>query len=182
MNLLPILAIGAVAILMSSQKSSSSTKKKKDENNYDGLVLKGVPADPKPDDEKGEVVLKGGGCGSLEYLSNGKCYPFWTNIETDNLVYKEILKQIKVMKLTTWEAKCGAGKNEYGEYVLENPNIKIILKKVVATLWESANLTEKMLPPKESDPEWIRIVWGKVKTIYLNQICQIYDEKNYEGY
>lgn len=171
MSSLPII-LGAAALffVVSSKKTTSAKSSQLKEEDIkppgDGsekLDLKISPIQL-PSTEKGK---KSNICTDNEYLNNkNECASFW-NDSTEDLVIDALQEEVYKLKNQSIEAIC-SDSEEFGKIIPNETPIKIA-RTVIKRLWPV--LEKHTLPPKETDPKWIKTIWVRVINIYVREIC-----------
>lgn len=158
MESLPLIAGAAIALLLlnnNKTSSSSSSTKKEDKKKID-LVIKPIKLT----------------CLKNQYKDkSGNCKFFWIDGETDELVKQEFESILKTKyKDKSINDICDDIKVKWE--ILENPNIKDIVKLTIINLW-SPDITNNMLPPTEKSPDHIKEIWKKVTNLYFSKVCGV---------
>lgn len=157
MDALPLIALAGAAFLFLGKKNSNSEK-------TDGKK------------SKDEIVVAGNiklvDCKVNEFNDNGICKKYWIDGETDLAVSQALDALIESKyKGKSWDEMCADKKVDNGAIIfLPNTNSLEIVKTIIANLWKPV-ITKKMLPPKDSSPEYVKVVWKKVTAIYFNKVC-----------
>lgn len=171
-NNFPLIALGAFVLLtvFNKKSDSKSSSIKSDPSKEDQPKV-----DPKTDSNQGNIKFVWGNtpqiktCSANEYYDpvSKQCLPFWEDGTTDAEVEKKFNELVAKIQPQNSDI---CFEVLVGENYTSNPKAINIIKQTISELWK---ISLDRLPPKDSDPDWLKVIWKRVYELYYAKICNM---------